>query len=203
MKPEQCLNRIYVPCPVHLLLILIFYFAGIARLEANPEFNGDWIIDYELSDDTDRQVELAIKAAGGKISRSGKTGRGRYRGGPDNQKLYDHISYDETLRFVYTEPEFRLEYDDGFERVFYSDGRGRVASASGKSQDERPDHSFASWDGARLLVESRPHDGGRIAEVYTLEEAGNRLKIQLELQPLSFRVPIEITRIYNRRTVPE
>src|SRR5690606_12127565 len=63
-------------------------------------FNGQWVINEKLSDDTDKQVEIAIIAAGGRAQRGGK---GRYRGGPEEHALYDHISYDEVLEFNYTE----------------------------------------------------------------------------------------------------
>jgi hypothetical protein len=188
-----------------VLFSLMLALAAPARLcaqqDAHPVFNGYWMINETLSDDTDRQVEVSIRRAGGTIPRGGKQGKGRYRGGPEEHALYDHLSYDETLSFHYLEPEFRLAYDQGFERVFHSDNRRRAISASGTAAQDKQDFSFASWDGDRLLVESRVRDGGWILETYTLEtgEAGEELlKVVLELKPSSFAEPINITRIYNR-----
>jgi len=168
-----------------------------------PAFNGVWVINEELSDDTDKQVEKAIKASGGKVTRTKKRGKGRYKGGPPEQALYDHISYDDVLHFHYQSPEFRLSYDEGFERVFHSDGRRRSASASGIPRSERKDYAFASWsDSNKLFVESRPRDGGRTNEIYSLEksESGeDLLRVELKLNPLLFSGPLNIVRVYQRR----
>lgn len=161
-------------------------------------FEGIWVINAGESDDTDKQVEKAIKAAGGKIRRTGKKGKGRYRGGPVEQELYDHISYDDILQIHYSDPEFQFVYPEGFKRVFYTDNRSRIISARGNSEDSRQDYSFAGWEGDKLLVESRPRDGGWINETYSLEAAGQRLRVELQLKPSSFLLPIEIVRIFNR-----
>lgn len=190
-----------------IICSLVFPLISLTQSALAQEFsalNGLWQINEELSDDTDIQVEKAIKAAGGKVKRSmRKKGKGRYKGGPPEQALYDHISYDETLEFNYQEPEFRLVYEN-FERVFHSDGRGRSASARGGSRAERKDYAFASWSGPhKLFVESRPRDGGRTREVYSLtrSESGEELlKVELNLDPLLFSGPIHIVRIYQRAT---
>lgn len=159
-------------------------------------FLGKWVVNEELSDDTDKQVELAIRAAGGRIPRTDKKGKGRYRGGPKEHAVYDHISYDENLGFQYDPPEFQLMYDDGFERTFHSDNRKRVVSASGTGSGDNLDFSFASWDNNRLFIETRARDGGWIYEI--LEVQDDTLTITLELKPSSFAEPIHIKRIYNR-----
>ena len=171
--------------------------------EGNPAFIGTWVINEELSDDTDKQVERAIKDAGGKVGRTKKKGKGRYKGGPPEQAMYDHISYDEILDFQYQDPEFRLTYAEGFSRVFHSDGRRRSVSARGKPRREREDFAFASWSGPnKLFVESRPRDGGRTSEVYTLKksQAGEiLLYVEMELRPLMFSGPIHLKRVYQRK----
>jgi hypothetical protein len=50
-----------------------------------------------------------------------------------------------------------------------------------------------------LHVESRPRDGGRIFETYTLEAGGQRLRAELELKPSSFMVPVQLVRYFNRK----
>jgi len=181
-----------------IFILLVSFTAFSVADEGATGFTGVWVINDELSDDTDKQVEKAIKAAGGKIKRGGKKGKGRYKGGPPEQALYDHISYDEVLQFQYNDPEFRLVYAEDFERMFYSDNRSRTVTASGTSRGDRTDYSFAAWDGAKLLVESRPRDGGWISEVYSLNPETGQLRVELKLKPLSFRVPINIVRIYDR-----
>ena len=188
---------------MQLLKYLILAIVGLMlspMLKADTDaltaaFNGRWVINEELSDDSDRQVEKAIKAGGGKVS-SGKKTKGRYRGGPVEQKLYDHISYDEDLYFSYQQPEFVLRYSEGFERVFYSDGRSQVISTSRRSTPV--DFSFAGWEGAVLYVESKPLDAGYILEIFTLINEASQLQVQLQLEPASFLAPIRITRVYDR-----
>ena len=187
------------------LLSIVLLVPGLSQAEAPwLAFEGNWVINEDLSDDTDKQVEKAIKAAGGKVTRTKKKGKGRYKGGPPEQALYDHISYDEILHFHYAEPEFRLTYAEGFERVFHSDGRRRTASASGTPRSERKDYAFASWSGSnKLFVEARPRDGGRTSEVYSLRktESGEVvLHVELKLNPLLFTGPLHITRVYQRKS---
>ena len=118
--------------------------------------------------------------------------------------MYDHISYDEVLQFHYQSPEFRLQYEEGFSRVFHSDGRRRSASASGRDRKKRTDYAFASWsdDGSKLYVESRPRDGGRTSEVYSLKRSSSGtllLQVELVLKPLLFNGTVRIKRIYQRQ----
>jgi len=178
---------------------LVFSAKIVIGQEAIPEYKnflGSWIVNEELSDDTDRQVEIAIRAAGGKLPRTGKKGKGRYRGGPKEHEIYDRISYDDKLNFQYSPPEFKLIYDDGFERTFHSDNRKRVVSASGTISGDNQDFSFASWENKRLLVETRARDGGWIFE--TLELSEENLIITMEIKPSSFAEPINIKRVYIR-----
>lgn len=183
-------------------VLLLFVVAASAQ-DAGPQqsdLNGAWVINEKLSDDTDRQIEKAVREAGGKIDSGGRRGKGRYKGGPVEQELYDHLAYDNKLVIRRTDPEFRFSYDAGFTRVFHSDGRPRVVSASGSQSGDRADFSFASWDGATLRVESRPRDGGWTAEVYKLEPGGQQLRVELQLKPLTFIAPVQILRVYDRRS---
>lgn len=185
--------------PVILFPIFIVVSVLPVMAEGDPAFNGIWVINEELSDDTDKQVEVAIKEAGGKIRRGGKKGKGRYRGGPEDQAIYDHLAYDELLYIHYSGPEFRFRYEGGFERKFYSDGRGRVSSAKDFGRQGQQDYSFASWEGSKLYVEARPRDGGWISEVYSLQENGGQLVVEMRLKPSTFGVAVNIIRVYNRR----
>ena len=185
-------------CCAGLLLLVPLILSGFPRIvDATPQLGGYWVINEKLSDDTDKQVEKSIKKADGRLPRTDKKGKGRYKGGPADQALYDHISYDEVLRIQQNEPEFRFTYAEGFERVFYSDGRSRSVSASSLQSGVRRESTFSYWDGNKLMVESRPLDGGSIMESYSLDNDG-RLRVELHLKPLTFLMPIDIVRVYDR-----
>ncbi|NKB37266.1 MAG: hypothetical protein GKR93_08860 [Gammaproteobacteria bacterium] len=189
-----------------IALLTTFISTNLYAEQGNPAFNGVWVINEELSDDTDKQVEKAIKDSGGKVGRTKKKGKGRYKGGPPEQAMYDHISYDETLTFQYDTPEFKLIYEEGFQRVFHSDGRRRSVSARGKPRGEREDFAFASWSGPnKLFVEARPRDGGRTNEVYTLKKSSEGqllLHVELKLTPLLFSGSVHINRYYEKQKQP-
>ena len=86
----------------YLVIGFIFFsfcISFISRAEQiNQSFDGDWVVNDGLSDDTDKQVEKAIKKAGGRPDSGGKKGKGRYRGGPEDQELYEVRSARKTLR---------------------------------------------------------------------------------------------------------
>ena len=185
-------------CYTRLLLLAPLIFLGLPlTVIAHPQLEGYWVINADLSEDTDKQVEKAIKAGGGRIPHTEKKGKGRYKGGPSDQKMYDHISYDEVLHIQENEPEFRFSYEEGYERIFYSDNRSRTVSASSLQSGQREEYSFAYWEGDKLVVESKPLDGGNIMETYSLDQDG-RLRVVLHLKPLTFIVPIDIVRVYDR-----
>jgi hypothetical protein len=60
------------------------------------------------------------------------------------------------------------------------------------------DYSFGSWAGNSLNVDARPRDGGYILETYTLEAQGQRLRVEMTLNPFVFKVPITLFRIFDR-----
>jgi len=191
------MNKIH-GCFARLILLVPLILGGLpGSVIAHPQLSGYWVLNADLSDDTDKQVEKAIKAGGGRLPHLDKKGKGRYKGGPADQQMYDHISYDEVLRIQENEPEFRLSYADGYERVFYSDNRSRTVSASSLQSGEREEYSFAYWEGDKLVVESKPLDGGNIMETYSLDPDG-RLRITFQLKPLTFMAPIELVRVYDR-----
>ena len=192
------MNRRTLLYPAAAGLLLLFCLplrVPAADSGANMTFAGDWVANLELSDDTDKQVEKAIKAAGGRPDSGGKKGRGRYRGGPKEEELYDRMSYDDVLTIHIDPPQITFTYADGFTRTFYTDGRGRSVSASGRSQD----YSFGAWSNGKLDVESVPRDGGWTREEYSLQAGGNQLRAQLQLKPLTFMGTINLVRVYNRK----
>jgi len=182
---------------------LLFLLSAQSGFGQNAEFAsalvGRWVINDELSDNTDDQVEEAIEEGGGKGGRSIFNRREDfYRGGPPEHELYDRISYDDVLTIEFTEPEFRFTYEDGYVRVFHTDGRRRRVSANSFYTEGGEDWSSGLFEESGLTVEARPRDGGFTIETYTVEENGARLRIEMIIQPDSFNVPIELTRIFDR-----
>ena len=191
-----------------VLLILFTVFLAGGQQSQSQSVNagdrqlmvGDWLINEELSDNSDDQVEEAIKADGGKVPRRffKKRPEDFYRGGPEEQELYDRISYDDVLRIEYAEPEFTFTYADNYQRIFHTDGRRRSSTANSFYAEGGEDFSFGNWDAGVLVVEARPRDGGFTLETYTLEEGGNRLRVEMSIEPDSFRSMISLTRVYDR-----
>ncbi|MCH8264655.1 MAG: hypothetical protein IIC10_04580 [Proteobacteria bacterium] len=188
------------------LLLLSASIFSLAAAQENSEsaisslIVGNWVINEELSDNTDDRVEAAIKEAGGKVRRRWfkKRAEDFYRGGPAEQELYDRISYDDVLRISYDEPEFRFEYADNYVRVFHIDGRRRSSAANDFYNSGSQDFSFGNFDGDSLLVEARPRDDGFTLETYTLQAGGDQLVVKMQIQPNSFGAAILLTRVYDR-----
>jgi hypothetical protein len=158
---------------------------------------GNWIINTDLSDNTDSQVAKALRAMGEKVGRCWLgCEEDRFRGGPKEQELYDRISYDKGLSITLGDQEYLFTYDDNYPRAVFTDGRSQSVSLTGLENVE--DFSFAHWEDNSLLVEARPRDGGFANEIYTLIEEGTRLRVEMYIQPRSFDVPLEIVRIYDR-----
>ena len=189
------IRTVQFPFPLVVALSLLLCVSRAEAAGANLAFAGDWVINQDLSEDTDKKVEDAIKAAGGRPDSGGKKGRGRYRGGPKEEELYDRTAYDDVLSIRIDPPQIRFTYADGFTRTFYTDGRGRTVSASGEKQD----YSFGGWGKGKLSVESVPRDGGWTREEYSLQAGGNQLRAELHMKPLTFMGTINIVRIYDRK----
>lgn len=170
-----------------------------AQQDIESQIIGEWVINDDLSDNTDDQVEEAIEAGGGEGGRGFFNRREDfYRGGPPEHELYDRISYDDILTIEYSDPEIRFTYENGFERVFHTDGRRRRTTANDFFEEGGSDWSEGNFEAGALVVEARPRDGGFATEIYTLENDGNRLRIEMLIQPLSFREPIELVRYFDR-----
>lgn len=186
---------------IQLLLLLICSISLPVLSQENPDISGRWIFNEKQSDVTDKRVEVALKAGGEKVKRQWfKKTKDRYKGGPVEQELYDHISYDHSLVIELSPPEFTFTYDDNFVRPVYTDNRGRSISLNRLEDIE--DFSFAHWSDGKLLVEARPRDGGFANETYTLINDGSQLRVELYIKPRSFQVPIEIVRVYDRKQAP-
>lgn len=192
MKPS--LSRFY------LIAALWLCCSSYVSAQEHP-IVGTWRVNETLSDDTDEAVEAAIIKAGGKVSRSWfkKKEKGRYRGGPEEQEVYDRISYDPELRIEIKGDECWFGYNDGFQRVFHTDGRSRSVEASDLYANGAQDFAMGDWEGDVLFVEGRPRDGGFTMETYSVIENGTRLRAELELKPGNFGAAVKLVRIYDRQ----
>lgn len=190
-------NRLY-SFALLVALLLPGHHTALAQADIRSAIVGRWLINDELSDDTDDQVEAAIKAAGGRGRGLFNNQEDYYRGGPPEHELYDRLSYDDVITIEYEAPEFRFEYEDGFQRVFHTDGRTRRITANSFYDEGGSDWSFGLFEGNTLVVEGRPRDGGFTVETYSLEQNGDRLRIEMLIQPDSFREPIELIRYFDR-----
>jgi len=187
-----------MPTILHFMLSLLFLLMSLGSA-AQPVsgFTGSWVINKSLSDNTDKKVEIALKASGQKIQRKLFDRRDdKYRGGPPEQELYDRISYDDDLDISMDDEVYHFIYAGEFNRPVYTDNRSRSVSLTGL--DEVQDFSMAHWEGNTLLVEARPRDGGFAEETYKLINNGTQLKVTLYIRPRVFEVPIELTRIFDR-----
>lgn len=192
MNPTTLLPRIL---PWLLATMLVFSVSARAQ---NPQIAGSWVINPQLSDNTDKQVETALRAAGERIRRSWFDRRkDRYRGGPAEQELYDRLSYDTVLDIRADGDNFEFEYADGFVRPVFTDNRSRSISLN--TLDSVEDFTMAHWQGEKLLVEARPRDGGSTNETYTLINGGTQLRAEFFIRPANFTETIELTRVYDRR----
>lgn len=187
-----------------LLLATLAVFYGQMLIAAENSVAemlvGHWVINEELSDNTDKKVEAAIREGGGKVKRRwfAKAEDDFYRGGPAEQELYDRISYDDVLTISIDGVQCSFEYADNFTRIFHTDGRRRQSSANSFYREGGEDFSLSYWEDQNLIVEARPRDGGFTLETYTLSNDGNTLTITMQLEPFSFGAAINVVRVFNR-----
>ncbi len=179
------------------LFLCLVFFSAQAQDNPSPAHFGHWVINSELSENTDKKVEGALRAMGEKVSRCWlRCEEDRFRGGPAEQELYDRISYDKTLTTEFGEGQYLFTYDDNYQRPVYTDGRSQSVSLTGL--DTVKDFSFAHWEGTTLLVEARPRDGGFANETYSIMDSGNRLRVEMYILPEGFTEAIELVRVYDR-----
>lgn len=180
---------------------------GVATLASAEDLrlNGDWVLNADASDDPDKKIERIVRKDGGKIRLppgADRRARGRYRGGPDDEALYDRLTYEQRMSVAIDGDNFMFRYADGAERRFSTTRTTRSQSASGSRAEDNVDFSFAYWDGPKLLVESRPRDNGWILETYRVLEKTGQLELLLDLNPVRFGHRIELKLIFDRVRQP-
>jgi hypothetical protein len=184
----------------HCLAALLLSCLCSGVLAQTPDLTGSWAVNEKLSDVTDKRVEAALRAAGEKVQGGGwfSSNKERYRGGPVEQELYDRMSYDMVLGISVDDPgTYHFTYADDFSRPAYTDNRQRSVSLSGLDAVE--DFSLGHWEGEVFKVETHPRDGGYAEESYRLISGGRQLQADLYIMPKSFREPITIKRVYDKK----
>lgn len=179
------------------LLLACLLPVSQAWAQANPALNGHWLVNESLSDNTDKQVEKALKKAGEQVKSSRfDSNKQRYRGGPPEQELYDRFSYDPVLTISAQASGYLFEYADGFKSVVYTDNRSHSVSLNDLAA--QTDFLLGHWEAGKFQVEAHPRDGGTANITYSLLENGKRLKASFIIKPQSFSEPIELERVYDR-----
>ncbi|MDR0780476.1 MAG: hypothetical protein LBF16_07240 [Pseudomonadales bacterium] len=182
-----------------MTLVLLFGLSSCAFAQT-PDITGVWSINAALSDNTDKRVEAALRAAGEKIQSSWFDRRkDRYRGGPAEQELYDRMSYDSTLRISLDADAdaYDFTYADAFSRLVYTDNRSHSVSLN--ALDTAADFSLGHWEGEVFKVEAHPRDGGYAEESYRLSNGGKQLHVELYILPRAFREAITLKRVYDKQ----
>ncbi|HTR00733.1 MAG TPA: hypothetical protein VMH83_12105 [Candidatus Acidoferrum sp.] len=184
---------------LRLSILLPLLLAGSWSLaQADSAFNGRWRINEGLSDNTDSQVEKAIRKAGEKVDSSWFDKRkDKYRGGPADQELYDRFSYDPVLAITAVPEGYVFEYADNFKSTVYTDNRSHSVSLN--ALDSSEDFLEGQWKDGKLQVEMHPRDGGYVAATYSLSDGGKRLHAEFTIKPNSFAEAIELERVYDRQ----
>jgi hypothetical protein len=183
--------------PFQILAVFVTLLSLPCAVYAQQDpLSGRWLINQELSDDTDDKVEMALQASGFEVSRGFFNNDAEYyRGGPPEQELYDYISYEKKLEISLSDTQYTFTYGDFIRPVYLDDRRVRVSLSN---INEVEDFSFADWNGDTLLVEARPRDGGFTEERYRLSEDGQQLTLELYLQPNNLSTAVELRRVYDR-----
>ncbi len=178
---------------------LVLLFPALTLLaQPAPELAGTWRFNEDLSDNTDRAVEKALREAGERVRRRFLDRREDiHRGGPPEQELYDRLSYDRLLEIDLSGEVYHFTYADEFVRPIYTDNRSHSVNLTELESVE--DFSLGHWENGKLLVEAHPRDGGIAEETYTLIDGGTRLQVDFTIHPRSFEVPIELTRVFDRQ----
>ena len=139
------------PIAGYALTLFLLVCTLPAQAQERPALSGNWILNAELSENTDKKVERVLRNMGQKVNRCWlKCEEDRFRGGPKEQELYDRLSYDKILSIELNEPAYRFTYEDNYQRAIYTDGRSQSVSLNRIETVE--DFSFAHWEGNQLLV---------------------------------------------------
>jgi hypothetical protein len=190
------------------LLLLVSYVPLTAVVaQTDPGVAGHWRINTGLSDDTDDEVEKALKTSGSKVETKWFDRRkDKYRGGPADQELYDRFSYDPVLTITPQGDNYVFEYADNFKSVVYTDNSSHTVSLNALETAE--DFLEGQWKDGKLLVEMHPRDGGYVYATYALVDASKsngrnknskRLQVSFIIKPGSFLDEFKLKRVYDRQ----
>jgi hypothetical protein len=195
------MRTFHIPFRALCVLALTALSTALAAQSASepvPDITGTWVLNADLSDNTDDKVEAALRKMGQRVRRGWFERRDDvYRGGPADQELYDRISYDKELEIMADGDHYVFVYAGEYARPVYTDNRSRSVSLTQLESVE--DFSLGHWTNGKLQVEAHPRDGGFTEESYEVVNGGTQLKVELYIKPRSFDEVIELERIFDRR----
>ena len=122
----------------------------------------------------------------------GPGGPGRAGGGAE--RLRDLVEAPRVMTVTHTPTEIAVMEEDGRLRTLHPDGKAYKAEAGAVELKTR-------WDGARLLIETRPGRGGKLTEAWSLDPASGKLTIDTTLE-IPSQSPVTIRSVYQREAEP-
>jgi hypothetical protein len=177
--------------------------------EARPQLAGQWALNRELSDDPQEKLTAMgpgagrMRERGGIMRRGGPGGGGMRRGGGDGRFEEMRARMEEarrrllempaTLAITQDQARLTLAQAGGRSRTVFTD-RGEV-----HGEDEEQE-AQASWDGPRLVLETRLGDNVKLIETYELSWSGEQLiaDIKLEMSMMGRNRSVDVHRVYDR-----
>ena len=161
-----------------------------------PDFSGTWQLDEELSEGP--RTRKAGQRGGGRgmEGRSGgEGGRGGQRGGGDGvmrERLQSMKERIQTLEILHQDPELAIGFKDGSSRTLYTDGREMTDDLEAGTFDGE-----GKWKNqTQIVFKSENAMGGKITELYELDEAGATLFVTTTMESDGRRPEINFRRVY-------
>ena len=184
--------------------------------QSTPDLGGDWILNYELSDEPRKQVPAEVGEAprgrgptgggfggfggGGFGSGGGRNSSDRRGEGPSVQDIDefrravgDQLTAPRRMTIVQGEREILFTYDDGRYVRIVPDGKEH-AGIAGRSQVTRK----VRWQGQALFAEVKFETDQKIFHQLELRHDGEQLVVVTILEPRGAQDEVRLRRIYDR-----
>lgn len=172
-------------------LVLVSPFSAAAAAD-HSEFDGDWKLNRNESDDPKKKIEEAMKASGRGGRRRGL--RGRAVSGRIEQAMERLSDASENITVRVEGDEFTVE----------SGGRSRTFVANGETkrqQGERGSIEYKSqWQGGDLVTQARTSQGAEITSTYSLSGDAKKLHVVRKINSGQWKEPVVIRLVYDRKS---
>ncbi|MEQ8662371.1 MAG: hypothetical protein RLW62_16265 [Gammaproteobacteria bacterium] len=190
-------------------------------------FSGHWVLDADASDDAEdafdgklrkrsRAVELPIGSApgNGRPTVTDRTQENYWRAlaEKDERRSERNLRRLGTVYPLVTSGELdispqgdglRVVYDGTLPRFVRPNPAGRVFSASGDELvSDTIGYTLAYFDGADLVLETDPPDGGKYVERLHLVDAGRRIEYHVKMRGRVLLETVELVRSFTRAGEP-